>query len=143
MIFQAHTGYHPISILIRLFSRGRFNHISIKLGEFIYEAHLKGGVMKTHERDWDDSTVVETKEVKITAVQRVAVRLWLNKQVGKKYDLWGIFAFISFFAKPRMGYWYCSEYATVALAKALDKKTLLEKQKISPETFWEILNLVV
>ena len=139
MKFQFHYKKSLISFLIRVFSNGRFNHTSILLGDTVYEAHIRTGVTKTRLSKWDNSTVVETIEVKLTKTEERRVRTWLNKQVGKKYDIIGIISFLFILLPPRKGYWYCSELGVVSLAKAKGIKGEIENQKISPQMFHNIL----
>jgi len=140
MTFQFHKNNSFISRLIRLLSHGEFNHVSILAGEFVYEAHIDKGVVKTHQDKWNSSTVVD--RIEYYSYNQPEVVEWLEKQVGKKYDITGIFSFISIFAKPRMGYWYCSELAMVAFSKMKGiQDEDIENQKVSPYLFYKILEL--
>lgn len=139
MIFQFHSQDTIISILIRLITRGKFNHVSIRSGKYVYEAHIKKGVIKTLYSKWDNSTVVECIEIKSKREKEVVK--FLNQQVGKKYDLTGIIAFLSIFAKPRKGYFYCSELAMVAFAKLFGCNGEIQNQKVSPQLFHDIIEI--
>jgi uncharacterized protein YycO len=143
MIFQFHYSRTLLGFLIRLFSFGRFNHVSIRLGNYVYEATTTRGVIRTLYTKWDSSTVATIKEVPLTQDEYQRVYIWLNRQIGKGYDIWGIFSFIFFWLPPRKGYWYCSELAICALAKAKDKTDQIQNQKVSPQLFFDILDLVV
>lgn len=138
MIFQFHQSDAFISIIIRLLT-GKYNHVSIRVGNYVYEAHIGTGVTKTKYKDWDNSSVVETIEVKSKNEKKV--KLWLDKQVGKKYDVSGILSFLSIFAKPKIGKWYCSELGFVTYAKLKGVEGNIEGQKISPYLFYVILKL--
>lgn len=138
MIFQFHQGDALISIMIRLLT-GKYNHVSIRVGNYVYEAHIKKGVTKTLYSKWNSSSVVETIEVKSKNEKKV--KLWLDKQVGKKYDVSGILSFLSIFSKPKIGKWYCSELSFVAYAKLKGVEGNIEGQKISPYLFYVILQL--
>lgn len=143
LVFYAHRGNALISRLIRIVSP-RFNHISIRTGDFVYEAHIKGGVTCTYYKDWKGKkTVADRKVMTLTIEESARVVAFLEAQVGKKYDITGIFAFLTVFSKPRKGRWFCSELAMVALLKVLNRKLPFENQKVSPDMFWLILNLVV
>lgn len=139
MFFQFHGGNSIISRLIRLISNGNYNHVSIRCGKYVYEAHIKGGVKKTLYSKWDKSSVKETIFVKSSRVK--SVEKWLNKQVGKKYDLLGILSFLFVITKPRKGYWYCSELAMVTYSKLKGHSGDVENQKVSPYLFYKILEL--
>jgi len=141
--FQFHRGEAKISKLIRFFSRGEYNHVSIRTHRYIYEAHIKQGVIKTPINKWDDSTVVITTKISVSNAGYTNMIKFLNEQVGKKYDIMGILSFFFILLPPRKGYWYCSELASVALEKAKIKDGMLDNRKISPQMFFDILNLVV
>jgi uncharacterized protein YycO len=143
MIFQFHYSKTLLGFLIRLFSFGRFNHVSIRLGNYVYEATIKGGVIRTLYTKWNSETVVFSKKVEITQEEYQRAYIWLNKQVGKGYDILGIFSFLFFWLPPRKGYFFCSELAICALAKAIGNSEELDNQKVSPDLFWRILKLVV
>lgn len=136
--FNAHRGNSTLSLLIRLASRGIYNHISIELNGFIYEAHVGKGVIKTPFKKWNDLTVAESETINITPKNYKIVKAFLEAQVGKKYDIRGIFAFLFIFARPRIGYWYCSELAKVALCHAIGYKNNADTyaQTESPHSFW-------
>jgi uncharacterized protein YycO len=143
MIFQFHYSKTLLGFLIRLFSFGRFNHVSIRLGNYVYEATIKGGVIRTLYTKWNSETVVFSKKIEITQEEYQRAYIWLNKQVGKGYDVLGIVSFLFFFLPPRKGYFYCSEYAICALAKAKDRTDSIQNQKVSPQLFFDILDLVL
>ena len=134
--FNFHRGNKPISRMIRLFSGGQYNHVSIKIGRTIYEAHIKNGVTKTSQGLWNDETVAVSAPFEFPYEKEA--KKFLEKQVGKKYDILGIFAFLWVFAKPKKGKWYCSELAQVALYKALGIKSTDSnyQQKVSPQDFY-------
>jgi uncharacterized protein YycO len=143
MIFQFHYSKTFIGFLIRLFSFGRFNHVSIRLGNYVYEATTTRGVIRTLYTKWDGRTMVFSKKIELTTEEYQRAFIWLNKQLGKKYDFIGILSFIFFFLPPHKGYFYCSEYAICALAKAKDRTESIQNQKVSPQLFFDILDLVV
>ncbi len=143
IIFHAHRGEAKLSKIIRWMSP-KYNHISIEVDDVVFEAHINCGVRKTYSDDWDGSTVVESIRIKVSDYHLGRVWEFLNKQVGKKYDTLGIFAFLWWFFKPRKDRWYCSELAQVALYKALGIRSTDDdyNQKVSPYTFWRNLQLV-
>ena len=137
MIFQFHSQDTIISILIRLITRGKFNHVSIRSGKYVYEAHIKKGVTKTLYSKWDNSTVVECIEIKSKREKEVVK--FLNQQVGKKYDLSGVLSFLSIVTKPKLGKWFCSELGAVAYDKLRGKNVNFDNQKISPDFLYKII----
>lgn len=161
--FNAHRGDKLLSKLIRLLSRGNYNHVSIELRGHIYEAHIhipswiakalntffafncfrEYGVLKTPVELWDNSTVVASQTLKISPEREEEVYSFLEKQVGKKYDTRGILSFLFIYLKPRMGYFYCSELAVITLYKAfgMGKEDYDELQNVSPHLFWIMLKL--
>jgi len=141
--FNAHRGDAIISRLIRVLSP-QYNHISIQLGHHIYEAHIDTGVRKVRRLKWDDTTVVDTISIFCEDEHYQETKDFLEKQVGKKYDILGIVGFIWVFTKPRIGRWYCSELAQVILYKANGISSSEEDytQKVSPFAFWRTLQLL-
>lgn len=144
LTFNTHKGNALLSKLIRFFSRGKYNHTSIQLGNYIYEAHINSGVTKTHRVLWEDKTVVGSITLKIAPERGREIKAFLEAQVGKKYDIRGIFSFFFTTAKPKMGYWYCSELGVVTLYKAigLTSEEYDELQNVSPHLFWIILTAI-
>jgi len=139
IIFQAHNGDKPVSRLIRVFSP-RYNHISIRVGNTVYEAHAIKGVTKTAYGSWKDKkSVVATMGFDVTASVQARVKEFLERQVGKKYDGHGIFSFLWQYSKPVKGKWYCSELAMATLYKMINVKSNSENynQKVSPAKFWD------
>lgn len=142
--FQAHKGTALISRAIRLLSP-KYNHISIRIGDEVFEAHIKTGVTKTPFSVWEGKkTIVNKKSLEIDDIRGLRLVAFLNKQVGKKYDTLGIFGFLWWFFKPRKDRWYCSELAQVALYKCLGIRSTSDdyNQKVSPYQFWRNLRAV-
>jgi len=141
--FHIHYGNHLVSKLIRYFSNGNFNHVSIHLGDFIYEAKEGAGVIKTLVSKWDKSTVVESYSFEGSDLSEQRVFKFLEEQVGKGYDYTGILSFIWGFRHPVEGKFYCSELGFVTLAKWLNiPSESYDNQKVSPSLFRDILVLI-
>jgi len=138
--FQSHKGDHLLGRLIRFFSNGMFNHSSIDLNGVIYESHIHTGVRKVLKEDWSDRTVVSCTTFRIDVHTHRKLKYWLDRQVGKKYDLWGVLSFIWIFAKPSKGRWYCSELSMVTLAKLFSLP--LYDQRQSPTDFYYFLQAI-
>ena len=140
MIFNFHHSKTLLGFFIRFFSLGHYNHVSIRLGNYIYEATIKGGVIKTHYKKWNSDTVVERIKVPLTIEQERNVRLWLNEQVGKGYDITGVMSFLWIFMKESVGKWFCSEIGFVSLMKAWGVDSSVGyNQRVSPQQFYEQL----
>lgn len=141
--FHAHHGDAKLSRIIRWMSP-KYNHISIQIDEVIFEAHIDHGVTRSLVGTWNGSTVAESITIKCSSENLGKTWEFLNKQVGKKYDTFGIFAFLWWFFKPQKDRWYCSELAQVALYKALGVISTAEdyNQKVSPYQFWRNLQVV-
>lgn len=142
--FQAHRGDALLSRAIRLLSP-KYNHISIRVENEVFEAHIKTGVTKTPYKIWKGKTsVVAKQELFIDDIRGLKLVAFLNKQVGKKYDVLGIFSFLWVYFRPKKDRWYCSEYAQVALYKCLGIRSTENdyNQKVSPYQFWRNLRTV-
>lgn len=138
MIFQFHSKDTLISILIRFITQGKFNHVSIRIGKYVYEADMGKGVIKTLYSKWDNSSVVECITVKTKHEKKVVK--FLNEQVGKKYDITGVLSFLLIFSKPKVGMWYCSELGFGAYLRSKNNYISgTEGQKISPYFLYIIL----
>lgn len=134
---QFHRGNTLLSRAIRLFSP-KFNHVSIKIGRKVWESHLGTGVTKTPVASWNKSTVCEVVEFRVPAKVENQIKYFLDKQVGKKYDIMGIFHFLWFFTKPKDDRWYCSELGKVVLYKIIgvDSNKDDYQQRVSPYQLW-------
>jgi hypothetical protein len=138
--FNSHRSNTILGKTIRFFSRGKFNHTSINLNGIIYEAHIWCGVRMTQQDIWDNSTVKTSTTFDIDVHTHRKLHYWLNRQVGKDYDLWGVLSFIWRFAKPTKGKWFCSELAVVVLAKLFALPTYNQRQ--SPTDFYYFVQAI-
>lgn len=142
--FNLHRGDKLISRAIRLVSP-RYNHVSILMGDTIYEAQLFQGVIKTHRSEWADSdTVARQYVLEVDGFTYAKILQFLEKQVGKDYDYLGIFAHIfPVLLAPRIGAWYCSELANVVMYKIAGLKMSYDTltNKVSPFVFSENIRI--
>lgn len=138
---QHHYGKSILASLIRFFSRGDYNHTSILIGGYVYEAHIHTGVTKTKLKDWNPPSKVVASHNFYTDSTPMVMK-WLDKQVGKKYDITGVIAFIFPLLPQRTGYWFCSELAFVALAKALSVEFSTHEQKKSPQDMFTLCKFI-
>jgi uncharacterized protein YycO len=140
---HSHRGDSLVSKAIMRASHGGFSHSSAQFENIIYESVEGQGFIKTNIISWKHSPIIESYEVEVTEEQYDSLLQWSEEQVGKKYDYTGVLAHISpLFFKPRMGYWYCSEYAFVLLNKA---KGIygddISHHKVSPQLFRDIARI--
>jgi len=142
MKFNTHYSNKLLSKLIRLFSQGEYDHTSIEVNGYVYEAKIRVGVIKTPVKKWNSSTVVDSRTLKISPYRTKKVEQWLNEQVGKKYDIFGVLSFVWVLFKEEKGRWLCSELAYVALMKALNVKSDYNQRK-SPHAFWYDLGVII
>lgn len=170
--FHFHKGNALLSKAIRFFSQGKFNHVSIQIGNTVWEAHIDTGVRKvniakktgTISLVWADTvnqaykseinierfleewtgfkTIKESIALDITDTQAKRVITFLNKQVGKKYDTFGALSVVWRMFKQGTDKWYCSELGYVALMKALGVPKGYN-QRVSPQEFYEQLSVII
>ena len=136
--FNFHRTETPLGKAIRFFSGGMVNHVSIQIGEWIWEADFKRGVVKTDISKWNKQHQIVCQYIVYTPYQSTIV-YWLNKQVGKKYDWFGVLSFLWAGFGERRGFWFCSELGAVVLAKALNMYGFNQRQ--SPQNLLD--NLMV
>lgn len=147
--FNFHRTHTLLGKLIRFFSGGMVNHVSVKIGEYIWEAlfsikivnrRLKiiARVIKTHESEWDKDYQV-VKKYNVETCYESTIVYWLDKQVGKKYDWRGVLSFIFPNLKEKKDRWNCSEMGTVVLAKALNMASGTYNKRQSPQGLFDIL----
>ena len=140
--FQFHHWDKLLSKLIRLFSGGFFNHVSIEINWYIYEAHIHTGVRKVQVIEWEDDTVHTYYQYDLWPKREKYVQEWLEKQCGKKYDTLGVLSFLWRFIPQREGAFYCSELAFIAFMKLHKIEKWNYKQKKSPQDFYELLYII-
>ena len=137
--FQFHHWDKLLSKAIRLFSGGFFNHVSIQMGDYIYEAHINTWVRKIARIDWEDETVYTFYEYYLWPKREKMVEDWLEKQVGKKYDTLGVLSFLWRFIPQSPWKFYCSELAFIAFMKLHKITKENYNAKKTPQDFFELL----
>lgn len=100
--------------LIRLFTGGRVNHVSVEVDGWFYEALMYKGFVK--RQTTNRKAIVESF---IFQQSRPDITEWLDRQVGKGYDWLGVLSFIWVFLKQKKGKWFCSENAMVVFCKII------------------------
>jgi uncharacterized protein YycO len=129
-------GKGVISRSIRWQTDGVYSHAAILLddGKTIVEAwHTGTGVRKKILKDWTNIDVYEIPC--ITQAQKVKVELFLNSQLGKGYDYWGILRFLTRRDRNNPEKWFCSELVVAALWQAGIElfAPFVPAYKVSPE----------
>lgn len=106
------TSFWP-SKLIEWFNRSEYSHVSIRDDDGSeYEAWPP---KFQHVKKWGSNhtkgTVVDIFETKIplTEEEKMALRVWLESQIGKPYDWRGVFRFLSRTNRGDEGELFCSE----------------------------------
>lgn len=141
--FQFHRADHIVGLLIRLFSRGKFNHTSIRVGNTVYEAHMTSGVRKVKYDQWHGkSTVVDAFDFEVDDATHGRIRYFLERQVGKKYDWGGVMSFLWVMTNPKEGRWFCSELSMVALMKMRGIRNDAYNQRQSPQDFFCTMSMI-
>ena len=120
MRILGYRGKSWISKVIRWQTRSKYSHIAIELHDgSVVEAWHIGGV--AHNRSFRSVHTKGTK-VDVFAIEGMsdlyesAVRAFLMKQVGKKYDFGSIAKFLSRRAERHDNKWFCSELAMEGIA---------------------------
>lgn len=136
--YNIHRSDSFLGKLIQWGSNGKFTHVSIDFEDFRIESQFKYGVVADFK---GSSPIIETYTHKITNKRYEIVRQWALEQLGKGYDYTGVLANkSSWFAKPVIGRWYCSELAYVIFSKANGVLSDdISNQKVSPQLFRDIL----
>jgi hypothetical protein len=125
-----------IGKLIRITSGGKYNHVSIWVRGYLYEASMKYGVTKVRcDRDYRSSNWLHVWDLNEDKVVE-----FLDAQVGKRYDWLGVISFIWIFVQQGVEKWFCSELAMVALMKGLGKEEYNQRQ--SPIDFYYLLKIL-
>jgi uncharacterized protein YycO len=134
--YNIHRGTGLWSKVIMLFSKGT-SHVSFDLNGVRWQSDAPMGV----ERDvYSTSPIVARYEQKVSNKRMAELEKWIVEQEGKDYDFLGVLANVSFFAKPKMGKWYCSELSNVIYMKSKGiPSELMQRNKVTPKEFWEIL----
>ena len=137
--FNIHRGQGFISKAIVKMSLGKFSHASVNFEGTTYESVEGEGFRKTKKAK--GSPIVEKYSVKVSDSKFNALKEWSEEQVGKKYDYRGVLAHVfPIFLKPKMGYWYCSEFTFVLhgkIAGVIGEE--MGNQKVSPQLFRDII----
>lgn len=112
-------GQGFISKLIRWQTNGVYSHAAIQLpsGRIIEAWHNPAKVrLRGPLQNWRN---VEAFDVEgMTAEQWQDAVVWLQLQIGKKYDFGGVARFVTRWRKPKDDKWFCSELVYQAVLEA-------------------------
>lgn len=115
-------GKSAISRAIECFTWGDISHVAIRdpNENCVWEAWQEGGVSKVPSISTNHTrgTLVDIYRVDVTPQQYKNIVLFLDAQVGKKYDYRGVASFILRRNVGKAGAWFCSELALAAFQQA-------------------------
>lgn len=127
------------SKLIRLVTFSKWSHVEyVSPSGNIISAELGRGVYSDPEdRPLQDWTAADVVKVPVTDLQLEQFTKWINKQVGKKYDLLGIFGL---WLKRRWQddyAWFCSELLVAGMHKFKIVKVDSQPHRITPQMMYD------
>lgn len=130
-------GKSSISKAIRFFTWGKYSHVSLIYKYNIYEAWWPDGVRKCtiNELNHSQNTHIDVYKLNIdvTTDDKFKLIQFFDEQVGKDYDLPGIFGFLTRRKFEKNDRWFCSELITYGFNTILKKKIInAESYKVSP-----------
>ena len=133
-------GRGLVPTLIRVQSRGRWNHAAIELGGDVYEAREWRRVMVRPARVVLGDAIEKRGDVmafglELTEGQLEEMRIWLRDQIGKRYDWSSVFRFVTRRQARRKSaeVWFCSELAFAACKTVgIDLLARTEPWEVSP-----------
>ncbi len=132
-VTEATAGSHAI----RWFTHSDFSHVDIitPSGRRLGARSDHGPGVRMRSPHYAKFTLDCRLRVECSAAQARGAYDWLDDQVGKPYDKYGLFA--SFlFDRPAAWWdekaWWCSELATVFVAKAIGKPCRTPASRVSP-----------
>lgn len=134
--YYFHRSNTIIGKLIRFTSGGIYNHVSIGINGYIYEARMDRGV--TRVRCDKDHNAINC--IHLWDLDEQKISEFLDLQVGKRYDWMGVISFIWIFIKQGVEKWFCSELGMVSLMKGMGLKEYNQRQ--SPIDFYYLLKII-
>lgn len=111
-------GRGTVSSLIRWQTRGKYSHAAfLRPDGRIIESWMTEGVRIKKLSDWSNIDAFDIKD--ITEEQGILAMNYAQKQVGMKYDWWGVVRFVSRDSLPDAVHrWFCSELVYHSLSMA-------------------------
>lgn len=119
--------------IIRTLSFGRYDHVAVRINEYIYEAHPTDGVKRTHVDKYTRKAAAEFSLSNYDDSAFANMKTFITKQLGKRYDYIGVISFVFRFLKPRIGSWYCSELTGVVINKFFNTNNIAVVPRVSPQ----------
>lgn len=131
------------SKFLEFFLFSKFSHTALIIDDMAYEARLIGGVQVKPEKDFakENEGHLEYYTIKLTPEQKKRALDFSKKQVGKKYDFWGVFAFP--FRKSswqKDDKWFCSEYTAATLVHSGVINIKQKFNRINPRDLWILIS---
>lgn len=127
----------PGSYLIRLFTWSRWSHVGVIDGGLVIDTTLKRGVATTPLAAFLAEHSA-TEQIEVALPDEVAAHVWLEMQLGKKYDWTAIIGFV--FRRPwgKKGRWFCSELVESALIVGGRRRFREDLNRITPRHSWMV-----
>jgi len=138
-----HHWHSFISRLIQFVSGDFYNHVSVEVNDYVYEAHINTGVIKTRIDEWDDSTVHKTQIFECTPKRMATTVRWMDKQIGKGYDLLWVLSFVWIFLKQKKGKFFCSEFWYICLMKWIGMLSSQYSPRKKPQDVYEVGEIIL
>lgn len=117
-----YKGNSLTSRAIKFVTRGRYSHTGIILdNDRIIEAWQGSNsvrVIKSLSEGHKPGTPVHIYSVRMGSEQERIFRAFIESQIGKKYDFWGILGFLRRKDLQRGESWFCSELFAAGCEKA-------------------------
>jgi uncharacterized protein YycO len=134
---------HTISTaLIRLQTWSAWSHVGIVIPntygpDWVIEARAVHGVRRiTLDQFMKDSSKYELRDVEVPNAQ--AGYDWAYKQIGKKYDYWGVVGLAFNREWQEDDCWWCSELAEACIVQAGRTRFYDDIRRITPEHCWMV-----
>ncbi len=117
-----YKGSSIISRVIKFISWGAYSHTGIILGDGLIVEAWQGSnsvrVIKSLSDGHKPGTPVDIYSVRMGVEQERLFTEYVEAQIGKKYDYWGIWGFLRRKDLQRGESWFCSELFAAGCEKA-------------------------
>lgn len=125
----------PISWAIRAFTWSQWSHVGVVSadGRFVFEAKGRDGVVMTPIEQFK-KRAFEWHQTTIPCENRAAAYRFYRSQLGKPYDVTGVFSIALRRDWQESDAWFCSEFVAAPLG-------LFRRQSIrhiTPECIWRV-----
>lgn len=130
-----------VSASITIWTKSKFYHVAIKVGDYWYTSLPSKGVVKFTELPLEDYEIIEVKHRKLHPEQYAIMMEYIESQIGLGYDWVGIlFSQVFSFGINSSSKWFCSEYTTKILQLMYVKEVIDEiPNKVSPARLYQLL----